>query len=309
MKFHVPLVGNHRIPGVPDWQLRLRSPDYQRIAKVIDDLGFDMITTSEHIVAPMDMVVRLGGYWLHAMTVLAFVAGATERVRVDATVLVLPYHHPVMLAKAVSTLDVLSGGRITVSVGVGHAEREFEVLGIPFRERGRITDESLDAMNVLWTSEEPVFHGHYFDFEGIVFEPRPLQAPRPPIWIGGNSMAALRRAARYEGWEPNPLWIAVSELPAHIDRIRSQPGFETKTAEFDVSFSVGGIGRSEMPRLRDASAQALSSLRDHVIEETAALRDIGITVTSVPPPSSSDLEEYLDSLRWVADEVLPVFRN
>jgi probable F420-dependent oxidoreductase len=309
MKFHVPLVGNHRIPGVPDWQLQLRSPDYQRIAKVIDDLGFDMITTSEHIVAPADMVARLGGYWLHAMTVLAFVAGATERVRVDAMVLVLPYHHPVMLAKAVSTLDVLSGGRITVSVGVGHAEREFEVLGIPFRERGRITDESLDAMTVLWTSEEPVFHGRYFDFEGIVFEPRPLQAPRPPIWIGGNSMAALRRAARYEGWEPNPLWITVSELPAHIDRIRSQPGFEAKAIPFDFSFSVAGIGRSERPRLRDASAQALSSLRDRVIEETAALRDIGITVTSVPPPSSSDLEEYLDSLRWVAEEVLPVFRD
>jgi alkanesulfonate monooxygenase SsuD/methylene tetrahydromethanopterin reductase-like flavin-dependent oxidoreductase (luciferase family) len=222
---------------------------------------------------------------------------------------VLPYHHPVALAKAVSTLDVLSGGRVVVSVGVGHAEREFEVLGIPFKERGRITDEALDAMNVLWSSENPVFHGQYFNFDGIVFEPKPLQHPRPPIWIGGNSPAALRRAARYEGWEPNPLWITVEELPAHIDRIRNQPGFEAKTAAFDVSFSVSGIGRSEAPRLRDASAQALSSLRDRLIDETAALRDIGITVTSVTPPSSSDLEEYLDSLRWLAAEVLPAFRQ
>ena len=133
------------------------------------------------------MVGLMGPSWSHAMTVMSFVAGATSRIVVDSSVIVLPYHDPVVFAKAVSTLDVLSGGRVRVSIGVGHAEREFEILRVPFHERGRLTDEYLEAIIELWTSDVPEFHGTYVDFADVAFEPKPVQQPHPPIWIGGNS--------------------------------------------------------------------------------------------------------------------------
>ena len=152
MKVSTMLPGTMRYPPITqEWETRLEPADYQLIARTADELGFDAIVVPEHIVVPDDMVELMGSHWSHAMTVMSFLAGATSRILVDASVLVLPYHQPVVLAKAVATLDVLSGGRVRLSIGVGHAEREFEVLGVPFHERGAIADEYLAAMIELWT--------------------------------------------------------------------------------------------------------------------------------------------------------------
>ena len=188
MKFSTGLPGLNRYPPIScEWEASLGAQDFQRVARTADELGFDSIAVSEHIVIPADMVELMGSFWSHAMTAMAFVAGATTRLIVDSTVIVMPYHDPVVFAKAVSTLDLLSGGRVRVSIGVGHAEREFEVLRAPFHERGRMTDEYLAAMIELWTSDEPEYHGTYVDFDGVAFAPKPVQQPHPPIWVGGNS--------------------------------------------------------------------------------------------------------------------------
>src|SRR2546423_631664 len=142
VKFSTRLPGlTHYPPITNDWEASMSADDFQRVARTADELGFDSIAVPEHIVMPSDLVDLMGPFWTHAMTAMAFIAGATSRVVVDASVIVLPYHNPVVFAKAVSTLDVLSGGRVRVSIGVGHAEREFEVLRAPFHERGRMTDE------------------------------------------------------------------------------------------------------------------------------------------------------------------------
>ena len=189
MKFSTGLPGLNRYPPIScEWEASLGAQDFQRVARTADELGFDSIAVSEHIVIPADMVELMGAFWSHAMTVMAFVAGATTRLIVDSAVIVMPYHDPVVFAKAVSTLDLLSGGRVRVSIGVGHAEREFEVLRAPFHERGRMTDEYLAAMIELWTSDEPQYHGTYVDFDGVAFAPKPVQQPHPPIWVGGNSV-------------------------------------------------------------------------------------------------------------------------
>src|SRR5439155_25984300 len=173
------------------------------IARTAEELGYDAINIPEHIVMPADLVGTMGSHWPHALTTMAFVAGATSRIRVNSCVIVLPYHEPVVLAKAVSTLDVLSGGRLTLTFGVGHAEHEFEALGVPFHRRGRISDEYLEAMTVLWTEDAPAYHGEFVRFEGVHFDPKPVQRPHPPLWFGGNSPAAMRRVARYgTGWMP-----------------------------------------------------------------------------------------------------------
>ena len=156
---------------------------------------------------------------------MAFIAGATTRLAVNASVIVLPYHEPITLAKAVATLDVLSGGRVVLSVGVGHAEDEFRALGVPFEKRGRIADEYLEVMKVLWTEDAPCYEGEFVQFRDVRFEPKPVQQPHPRIWIGGNSTAALRRAARHgSGWMP---WLVTpDELPASLAELRDMPGYD-----------------------------------------------------------------------------------
>ena len=123
-----------------------------------------------------------------------------------------------------------------LSVGIGHAEQEFEVLGAPFNKRGRLSDEYLAAMIELWTAENPEFHGEFVDISGVAFDPKPVQEPHPPIWIGGNSRAAMRRAARHDGWMP---WlITADQVPECLEYIATQPGFDERTRPFDVSMGL-----------------------------------------------------------------------
>jgi probable F420-dependent oxidoreductase len=311
VKFSTGLPGLTRYPPITKpWETTLGPADFQLVARTADELGFHSLAIPEHIVMPSEMVELMGPFWTHALTAMAFVAGATTRLVVDSSVVVLPYHDPIVFAKAISTLDFLSGGRVRLSVGVGHAEREFEVLGVPFHERGRITDEYLAAMIELWTSDEPVFHGEYVNFGSVAFEPKPTQQPHPPIWIGGNSRAAMRRAARHDGWFP---WlITADELPACLDYIRALPEFAARTRPLDVALPVSTLRVSEDHRPLDADSAGEAVLpkgKQATIDAVGHLEEIGVTWTSIPTPLASSLSEYLDSLHWVAEEVMPVFRG
>jgi alkanesulfonate monooxygenase SsuD/methylene tetrahydromethanopterin reductase-like flavin-dependent oxidoreductase (luciferase family) len=152
-------------------------------------------------------------------------------------------HNPVRLAKALSTLDVLSGGRVMVTVGTGMAAGEFSALGVDFRRRGRIADEYIRAMKVLWTADEPEFHGEFVDFADIVFEPRPLRRPHPPLFVGGRSIFALRRAARMaDGWAPSgaqggtgPWLSGPADLPAFLTEARRCDGFAAREHDFEIA--------------------------------------------------------------------------
>jgi probable F420-dependent oxidoreductase len=299
---HIPPANDH-VPEAAQWATRLAAPEFQRIASAIDDLRYDTIATSEHLGMPYFEVPRLGPFWMDALSVMAFVAGATRRVRVDTSVLVIPYHHPLALAKALSTIDVLSGGRLDVSIGVGHAVREFEVLGVPFAERGVITDETLDAVLELWRADEPTYQGRFFQIDGLAFEPKPVQQPRPPIYVGGNSKAALRRAARFEGWQPNPTEFSVEEMPPLIDYIRSQASFAGKESSFDICW-VGTLPGVDRPVFADLSAAERDSYAGRVVERIDALRPLGVTTTSVPVPITQSLEDYLDFIGWFDAEVI-----
>jgi probable F420-dependent oxidoreductase len=180
-----------------NWEAAMDAADYQDIAREAERLGFDALTVPEHIVLPPSLAQQMGGFWPDAMTAMAFVAGATTRIRVRSGVLVVPYHPPVQLAKAVATLDHLSGGRVMLNVGVGMARGEFEALGVPFTARGRLTDEYISAMKALWSDAEHVsFDGREVSFRDVVFAPKPRQRPHPPLWFGGRSAPALRRALR-----------------------------------------------------------------------------------------------------------------
>ncbi|MEU1957137.1 TIGR03619 family F420-dependent LLM class oxidoreductase [Nocardia rhamnosiphila] len=307
MKFDVVLPGSNHIPDLHPWSHSLDANGFRRILTTLDESGFHAVSVSEHLAMPQFEVPRLGPYWQDALSVMAFAAAATRRIRLDAAVLVLPYHHPLRLAKSLATIDVLSGGRVNVSIGVGHAEQEFAAMGVPFRERGARSDEILEALNTLWTAELPEHRGKYFEITGLAVEPRPLQKPRPPIYVGGNSKPALRRAARYDGWQPNPTDFTLAEISPLLDYLRDQREFAGKEDSFDVNWLKSPAGVTLCHGFAGATAGELNGFRDELIEAySGGYRQAGITRTVVEAPRTVGSEpEYLDYLRWFAEEVAP----
>jgi len=199
--------------------------------------GMDYVAVSDHVVVPADIGSRYPysetGEWagakvgecLETVTAASYIAAATSKPRLLTSVLVEPHRPAILAAKMLTTLDVLSGGRLTVGCGAGWMEEEFVAIGTePFAERGRVTDEYIRVFRELWSSDEPDFDGDYARFSDIVFEPKPVQKPLP-IWIGGHTGAAIRRAAKYgDGWMPigrrPPAILDPEELGGKIARLR-----------------------------------------------------------------------------------------
>ena len=175
----------------------------RRTAVQAERLGYDSAWVSDHVVVPRENIKNFGETIFDPLVTLAVAAGATSRVQLGTTVLIVPYRNAVVTAKMVSSLDALSGGRVVLGVGAGWVAAESAMLSVPFKERGAMTDEYLDAMRELWTSAAPSFAGRYTQFSDLVFEPKPVQKPHPPIWVGGHTAAALRRTARIgAAWHP-----------------------------------------------------------------------------------------------------------
>ena len=216
-------------------------------------LGYAYLGVADHLVVPAQSEVRYpytaDGIWpgtptgecLDAIATLAFLAGCTQRIKLLTSVAVVPYRPAVLAAKLFLTADVLSGGRVIAGVGSGWMREEFEALGTPpYAERGAVTDEYLHAWKTLWTETRPSFHGKYAGFKNMVFMPRPVSQPHPPIWVGGESKPALRRVAQYgDAWYPvsNNQQIRLNtpqRLRAGVDemrRVAEQAGRDPDTIE------------------------------------------------------------------------------
>jgi probable F420-dependent oxidoreductase len=176
-----------------------------RVARAAEDAGFDSVWTGEHVVLPDPQAppspAPPGEPFLDPAVALAFLAAHTERLRLATGVVILPQRNPLVLAKELASVDVLSGGRLVFGIGAGYLRPEFEAIGTSFHDRGARTDEYLEAILALWTQEKPAFAGRTVRFSGIDAHPRPVQRPHPPIVVGGMSSAAFRRAARVgDGW-------------------------------------------------------------------------------------------------------------
>lgn len=179
--------------------------DVVDLAVEAEELGFDSVWVNHHILNVGYVSDRLGSLpYYDALTILTWVASRTERVRLGTSVLVIPYLHPMVLAKQIATLDVLSGGRLVLGIGVGGLPEENAALGIDYASRGSYADESIGVMRALWSHGDASYEGRHFSFERLTASPKPLQQPHPPLLIGGNSRPALHRAARLgNGWHPD----------------------------------------------------------------------------------------------------------
>ena len=191
-------------------------------------LGFSSVMIADHLVFPVTIKSKYPytvtgvfpgqGDVLDQLSLMAFVAAKTTRLRLVTSVMIVPYRNPVLTAKALATIDVLSKGRVTLGVGVGWMREEFEALGTPdFDRRGAVTDEYLRIFKTLWTESPASFSGRFYRFGPLTCSPHPVQKPHPPIWVGGHSKAALRRAARLgDGWHPVGANAAVPLPPAEL---------------------------------------------------------------------------------------------
>ena len=208
----------------------------ERLLATGEGHGFHSVVIADHVVFPVRVDSRYPytvsgafpgeGDALDQLSLMAFAAAKTRRLRLVTSVMIVPYRNPVLTAKSLATVDVLSGGRVTVGVGVGWLAEEFAALATPpFARRGDVTDEYLRIFKNLWSEDPASYAGEFYRYEALHCQPQPVQKPHPPIWIGGHSRAALRRAATLgDGWHPvgaNPaVPLGADELAGHLDTLR-----------------------------------------------------------------------------------------
>jgi probable F420-dependent oxidoreductase len=210
------------------WEANGTIADIARIAETADRLGYDHLTCSEHVALPHAEIDRRGARYWDPLATFGYLAARTERIRFLTSVLVLGYHHPLEIAKRYGTLDVVSNGRVVLGVGVGTLKEEFDLLGVPFEDRGARADDALKALRASLSQPEPAYHGEFYDFEAMVVDPCAVQE-HLPIWVGGRTLRSLRRAvALTDGWCPFSVapaqaqeWLARVDVPDDFDVILS----------------------------------------------------------------------------------------
>jgi probable F420-dependent oxidoreductase len=287
----------------------LAIPDVMRRTAVrAEQLGYDSVWVSDHVVVPTANVANFGRTVFDPLVTLGVLAGATSRVQLGTTVLIVPYRDAVVTAKMVSSLDALSGGRVVLGIGAGWLAAESAMLGVPFAERGAMTDEHLDAMRELWTSATPSFAGTYTRFGDVVFEPKPVQKPHPPIWVGGHSRAALRRTARV-----GAAWHPINRSPVELRAGRAE--LERLVRERGRADAPAITLRNDVRLLRPGEASPTSAHAGRVIagepgavvDQLRELADCGVEHL-VLEFLASDGQELDTQLTLFAERVRPAFR-
>ena len=303
MKLGFALPHTIELPAITaPWEFDVTGAEQAAMSKCAEELGYDMISIPEHFVVPHSHVELSGPHFLHSTVAQAFVAGATQRIRVNSCVTILPLQHPIVMAKALSTADWMSGGRVTVTFGVGWDAAEFQALGVPFRERGRMADEYLAAIVELWTSESPSFAGKYVSFADIAFAPNPVQRPHLPIWIGGDADPVLKRAAKFaSGWWP--FLTRPEELRAKIDFITSQPTYDGRPFDVMYPLGMGTVGEGHVT-VEDAEHHDATNAQQ-IVDRLNEYAEMGVTFSSVPTPRVAGVEAYLEHAQWVMEEIKP----
>src|SRR6478672_12345975 len=272
-------------------------------AAAAEGAGFDACFVTDHPAPDVKWLAGGGHHALDPFVALSFAAAATTRLRVQTHILVLPYRNPLLTAKSVLSLDVLSGGRVILGVASGYLKPEFAALGVDFDERNELTDEAIDVMRRVWTEDEVVAEGRHFRTRGTSMRPHPTHQPHPPIWIGGNSTAAIRRAAeRGQGWVPfpNPGGLTsrvrtpelsnLEELERRMQILRDHAAEIGRTEPIDVCFSPFAEGAR------------------HTLDELHELEALGVTWAVLHGPAVKTRSAWIEATRRLGDEIIAPYR-
>ncbi|HXG52773.1 MAG TPA: LLM class F420-dependent oxidoreductase [candidate division Zixibacteria bacterium] len=281
-------------------------------AQAAELLGFDSVWVLDRLLWPLEPISRYPGNPRGAlpvpmqntydpMSVLAFVASCTRRVRLGTSVLVTAYRSPVLLAKMAATVDQLSGGRLILGLGAGWSADEFNAVGEPLAERRRRADEYIRVLDTLWTQDEPSFEGEFYRVPKSIFLPKPAQKPRPPIWIGGNSAGALRRAARFgDGWHPTNR-IGVAGLEQALRSLREWAGKRGQ----DVKVPALSLRWNALPDLADPAD------REDLVSRLRQYSEAGVehVCFDLNIPASRPMRAMIEAMTRLAWEVAPGVRR
>ena len=297
---------------LPNMGSIVRPDDLSRLAQRVEALAYDSLWVSDHVVLPLSIESRYPyssrGVFpfqpqediLEPVTTLTFLAGATQHIRLGISALILPYRHPVLNTKMLTTLDVLSGGRTILGVGVGWMREEFEALDANYEHRGKITDEHIRIFKALCTQQEPTFEGEHYHAKGIGLSPKPIQKPHPPIWVGGNTGPAMRRAALLgDGWHAvnlKPAQIAAGR--EEVFRLRSEYGLETDRFQVSLRTSLQvttePLGEGRTP---------LTGTSQQIQEDIKRYEEAGSEYL-VMGPRGANIDEVLSTIERFAESVM-----
>jgi probable F420-dependent oxidoreductase len=290
-------------------------------------MGFGIITVSDHIILPHTInstypysesgqftaVRRSAGDYMEQLALLSFLAGITSSAKLLTSVMVLPHRPPVLTAKMLATIDVLSHGRVIVGCGVGWMREEFEAIGAPpFAERGAVGNEYIRAFRELWTNDNPAFEGTYCRFSDVTFAPKPVQQPHPPIWTGGESPAALRRAGRLaDAWYPigsNPRFPVgtpeqFAECAASVKRHAREAGRDPSSLDF--AYSANWYNDHEAQRLPSGARRPLTGAPEQIADDIKRYEELGVRHLMVNLQGDT-VEQSLERMERFATRVMPL---
>ena len=268
-----------------------------------EELGYESVWASQHVFNVSYVYDRIGNRpYYEPLTMLTYVAANTTSIGLGTSVLVLPYHNPIRLAKVAATLDVLSKGRLMLGVGVGVIEEELEAMGRAVEDRGAISDEAIAIMKELWTKEDPSFQGKYHRFSGMKFTPKPVQKPHIPIVIGGTSRAAIRRAAR-SGTTWHPTALAPEALAEGMDYLKEQAvkaGRDPSEISVSVSAAIGST--------HNHNRYSLGEEPEEILERSQKYQEMGLERLLVSP-NTRDQSQLRPIMEMLAEVVIPVVQN
>lgn len=275
------------------WEVDAGPPELRRIAEAADRLGFHHLTCSEHVGIPGEVEAVRGARYYDPLSTFGYLAAVTERIRFATHVLVLPYHHPLEVAKRYGTLDRIAAGRLILGVGVGSLEDEFDLLGVEFAGRGAIFEDGLRALRAVFGRREPAYAGSHYEIGGFVVDPCGVQT-RVPIWLGGRSERSLRRALLFgDGWDP--FRYGLEELEALLPRARAWPAWRERAEPFDVVLSPDHIFDVATPAGEDAMKALLERYRA-----------VGATAMNLRFRSTS-CDHFVEQLAAFAERIAPQF--
>ena len=293
------------------------------IAKLGDRIGFFCMVMPDHVLQPNQVnstypysltgdILEAGqsgdGEWPEQITTLAYLAGITDQIKLVTSVMIIPYRNPILTAKMLSTLDMLSKGRLILGAGVGWMKEEFELLDTePFAERGAVTNEYLRAFIELWTSDNPTFEGKYVNFSDITFLPKPVQKPHPPIWIGGQSKPAIRRAAQIgDAWHPVGAIPAAPLEPEELaENLALLHNYAEKAGRDPSQIQVSVKAPLYDSNNSDGSRRRFTGSPDEVRQDVQTYADVGVTHL-IFDFRTADPHQTEDRMAQFSEEVMAV---
>ena len=299
--------------------------DISHLVRTGEQLGFTTVAVSDHIVVPtkIDSIYpynesgeyegRVSGEYLEQLTTASVIAAITSKLRILTSVTILPYRNPVLTAKILATIDVLSNGRLTVGCGTGWMKEEFEAMGAPaYEERGRVSDEHIKIFRELWTNDHPTYKSNYYEFHDISFLPKPVQNPHPPIWIGGESAPALKRAAIFGNcWYPiasNPRFPldTPSLLEKRIKRLHEiAEEFERDPSTIDLACGINWMDLKHAVKKNDGSRKAFTGSNEQIAGDIVRLKELGIHYLSLNFPGTTT-ETIIEGMASFMNNVAPL---